>query len=60
MIFGGEDCSVDGLVWVMDFDEEMIDGKIIYGKLRLFSIGYSNEIIEWDLEKVRVKVYVSG
>ncbi|KAK4658501.1 U3 small nucleolar RNA-associated protein [Podospora pseudocomata] len=60
VIPGGEDRSVDGLVWVTDPDEEMTDGKIIYGKSRLFSIGYSNEITEWDLEKARAKVHASG
>ncbi|KAK4174762.1 quinon protein alcohol dehydrogenase-like superfamily, partial [Triangularia setosa] len=60
VIPGGEDRSVDGLVWVTDPDEEMTDGKIIYGKSRLFSIGYSNTITEWDLEKGRAKKHASG
>ncbi|KAK0667714.1 quinon protein alcohol dehydrogenase-like superfamily [Cercophora samala] len=60
IIPGGEDRSVDGLVWVTDPDEEMADGKIIYGKSRLFSIGYSNTITEWDLEKARAKKHASG
>ncbi|KAK0747810.1 quinon protein alcohol dehydrogenase-like superfamily [Apiosordaria backusii] len=60
VIPGGEDRSVDGLVWVTDPDEEMSDGKIIYGKSRLFSIGYSNTITEWDLEKGRAKKHASG
>ncbi|KAK4202512.1 quinon protein alcohol dehydrogenase-like superfamily [Triangularia verruculosa] len=60
VIPGGEDRSVDGLVWVTDPDEEMTDGKLICGKSRLFSIGYSNTITEWDLEKGRAKKHASG
>lgn len=48
---GGEDRSVDGLVWTQDPDEEDADGKIIVGKLRLFSIGYTTTVTEWDLER---------
>ncbi|KAK4229731.1 quinon protein alcohol dehydrogenase-like superfamily [Podospora fimiseda] len=60
VIQGGQDRSVDGLVWVTDADEEMVDGKIIYGKSRLFSIGYTATITEWDLEKARAKKHASG
>ncbi|KAK4193461.1 WD40-repeat-containing domain protein [Podospora australis] len=60
VIPGGEDRSVDGLVWVTDPDEEMADGKIIHGKSRLFSIGYTTAITEWDLEKARAKKHASG
>ncbi|KAK3984855.1 quinon protein alcohol dehydrogenase-like superfamily [Cladorrhinum sp. PSN332] len=60
VIQGGQDRSVDGLVWVTDADEEMTDGKIIYGKSRLFSIGYTATITEWDLEKGRAKKHASG
>ena len=57
---GGKDRSVDGLVWVTDPDEEMGDGKVIHGKSRLFSIGYTTTITEWDLEKARAKKHASG
>lgn len=57
---GGKDRSVDGLVWVTDPDEEMADGKIIHGRSRLFSIGYTTAITEWDLEKARAKKHASG
>ncbi|KAM7207741.1 WD40-repeat-containing domain protein [Naviculisporaceae sp. PSN 640] len=57
---GGKDRSVDGLVWVTDPDEEMADGKIIHGKSRLFSIGYTTAITEWDLEKGVAKKHASG
>lgn len=60
IIPGGKDRSVDGLVWVTDPDEEMADGKIIHGKSRLFSIGYTTTITEWDLEKARAKKHASG
>jgi len=60
VIPGGQDRSVDGLVWVTDADEEMADGKIIHGKSRLFSIGYTSTITEWDLEKARAKKHASG
>ncbi|KAK0630030.1 quinon protein alcohol dehydrogenase-like superfamily [Bombardia bombarda] len=57
---GGRDRSVDGLVWVTDPDEEMADGKIIHGRSRLFSIGYTTTITEWDLEMARAKTHASG
>jgi U3 small nucleolar RNA-associated protein 4 len=46
---GGKDRSVEGLVWTQEPDEINQQGKTIAGKLRLFSIGYSNSITEWDL-----------
>lgn len=51
IIRGGKDRSIDGLVWIQDPDEEDISGKTIAGKLRLFSIGYTTTVTEWDLEK---------
>ncbi|KAL2154964.1 hypothetical protein VTH82DRAFT_3640 [Thermothelomyces myriococcoides] len=60
VIPGGKDRSVDGLVWVTEPDEEMADGKVIHGKSRLFSIGYTTTITEWDLEHARAKKHASG
>jgi U3 small nucleolar RNA-associated protein 4 len=60
VIPGGKDRSVDGLVWVTEPDEEMADGKTIHGKSRLFSIGYTTTITEWDLETARAKKHASG
>ncbi|KAL2180232.1 WD40-repeat-containing domain protein [Thermothelomyces heterothallicus CBS 202.75] len=60
VIPGGKDRSVDGLVWVTEPDEEMADGKVIHGKSRLFSIGYTTTITEWDLERARAKKHASG
>ncbi|KAK4039848.1 quinon protein alcohol dehydrogenase-like superfamily [Parachaetomium inaequale] len=60
VIPGGKDRSVDGLVWITEPDEEMADGKTIHGKSRLFSIGYTTTITEWDLEKAKAKKHASG
>ncbi|KAK3341353.1 quinon protein alcohol dehydrogenase-like superfamily [Lasiosphaeria hispida] len=60
VIPGGKDRSVDGLVWVTDTDEETSDGKTIHGRSRLFSIGYTAAITEWDLEKAKPKKHASG
>lgn len=60
IIPGGKDRSIDGLVWVTDPDEVTSDGKIIHGKSRLFSIGYTTTITEWDLAKARAKKHASG
>ncbi len=48
---GGKDRSVDGLVWIQDPDEQDAAGKTILGKLRLFSVGYTTTVTEWDLEQ---------
>lgn len=48
---GGKDRSVDGLVWIQDPEEENSEGRTIQGRLRLFSIGYTTTVTEWDLEK---------
>ncbi|KAF2085179.1 WD40 repeat-like protein [Saccharata proteae CBS 121410] len=46
---GGKDRSVEGLAWIQEPDEENEDGWIADGRLRLFSIGYSSTVTEWDL-----------
>ncbi|KAB8337066.1 hypothetical protein FH972_021370 [Carpinus fangiana] len=48
-LHGGQGRSVDGLAWVQDPDEADDTGFVTRGKLRLFSIGYSNTVTEWDL-----------
>ncbi|KAF2205954.1 WD40 repeat-like protein [Delitschia confertaspora ATCC 74209] len=48
---GGKDRSVEGLAWIQDPDEEDEQGKVVPGRLRLFSIGYSSSVTEWDLVK---------
>ncbi|KAG6368105.1 hypothetical protein INS49_002305 [Diaporthe citri] len=59
-IHGGRDRSVDALVWVTGEDETLQDGNVIAGKSRLFSIGYTSTVTEWDLEKGRAKKHASG
>lgn len=46
---GAKDRSIEGLVWTQDPEDVDKSGNIIPGKLRLFSIGYSTEVTEWDL-----------
>jgi U3 small nucleolar RNA-associated protein 4 len=60
IIRGGKDRSVDGLVWIQNPNEEDADGRIIIGKSRLFSVGYTTTVTEWDLEKSRPLRQASG
>ncbi|KAF1939116.1 small nucleolar ribonucleo protein-like protein complex subunit [Clathrospora elynae] len=46
---GGKDRSVEGLVWTQEPDQRDAHDKILPGRLRLFSIGYSSSVTEWDL-----------
>lgn len=46
---GAKDRSIEGLVWTQNPEEADKKGKIIPGKLRLFSSGYSTAVTEWDL-----------
>ncbi|CAK7228996.1 U3 small nucleolar RNA-associated protein [Sporothrix bragantina] len=70
---GGQDRSVEGLAWVVGDDEELDNNSgsssangnkgrpiISHGSLRLFSIGYTNTITEWDLDKGCAKRHASG
>jgi U3 small nucleolar RNA-associated protein 4 len=47
---GGRSRSIEGLVWTQNPLEQNDDGKLVAGALRLFSIGCSNTVTEWDLE----------
>lgn len=49
VFYGGKDRSVEGLVWTQEPDTKDRKGRIVPGRLRLFSIGYSNSVTEWDL-----------
>ncbi len=60
VIPGGQDRSIDSLVWVTDPDEDLGNGKTLHGRSRLFSIGYTTTITEWDLQNARVKKHASG
>jgi U3 small nucleolar RNA-associated protein 4 len=46
---GGKGRSVEGLIWTQEPTEVGEDGKPVAGALRLFSIGYSNAVTEWNL-----------
>jgi U3 small nucleolar RNA-associated protein 4 len=48
---GGKDRSIEGLAWTQDLEDESEedDAQKQVGKLRLFSIGFSSSITEWDL-----------
>ncbi|RYO95175.1 hypothetical protein DL766_004196 [Monosporascus sp. MC13-8B] len=60
ILHGGKDRSIDGLVWVNEPDQVLQDGTKMIGRSRLFSIGYTSTITEWDLEKGRPKKQASG
>jgi U3 small nucleolar RNA-associated protein 4 len=60
IIPGGKDRSVDGLVWVNEPDQDLGDGRVVAGKSRLFSIGYTSTVTEWDLVTGRPKRHASG
>jgi U3 small nucleolar RNA-associated protein 4 len=47
--YGGKDRSVEGLAWTQEPDRKDAHDKLIPGRLRLFSIGYSSSVTEWDL-----------
>ena len=46
---GGKDRSIEGLVWTHDPEEKDKNRADVPGRLRLFSIGYSSAVTEWDL-----------
>ncbi|KAF2755120.1 WD40 repeat-like protein [Pseudovirgaria hyperparasitica] len=48
-LHGGKDRSVEGLAWTQEPSEEDENGKTQPGQLRLFSIGYSSTVTEWNL-----------
>ncbi|KAF3480620.1 U3 small nucleolar RNA-associated protein 4 [Arthroderma uncinatum] len=56
---GGKDRSIEGLAWTLD-PSETVEGKEVAGRLRLFSIGYSSVVTEWDLETSRPARHSSG
>ncbi|KAI0169888.1 WD40 repeat-like protein [Hypoxylon sp. FL1284] len=60
VLHGGKDRSIDGLVWVTEPDQILQDGTKVVGKARLFSIGYTSTVTEWDLEKRRPRKQASG
>ena len=46
---GGKDRSIEGLAWTQDPSEVDDNGYRSLGKLRLFSIGYSTAVTEWNI-----------
>ena len=46
---GAKGRSIEGLVWTQDPEDVDKRGNTIPGQLRLFSIGYSTAVTEWDL-----------
>ncbi|KAL8998267.1 MAG: hypothetical protein Q9169_002672 [Polycauliona sp. 2 TL-2023] len=57
---GGKDRSIEGLAWTHDPEEQDRNGSNVPGKLRLFSIGYSSAVTEWDLASGLPIRHVSG
>ncbi len=57
---GAKDRSIEGLVWTQDPEEVDKDGNISPGRLRLFSIGYSTAVTEWDLGTGRPARHSAG
>ncbi|KAL8714516.1 MAG: hypothetical protein Q9220_001464 [cf. Caloplaca sp. 1 TL-2023] len=57
---GGKDRSIEGLAWTQDPEEEDKNGFKTPGRLRLFSIGYSDAVTEWDLGSGRPMRHTSG
>lgn len=60
VIRGGKHRSIDGLVWVNEPDQDLANGRTIVGKSRLFSIGYTSTVTEWNLEKGKPMRHASG
>ena len=57
---GGKDRSVEGLAWIKDPDDLDKKGYKVPGNLRLFSIGYSQAVTEWDLAAGKPLRHSSG
>ena len=57
---GAKNRSIEGLVWTQDPEDVDKSGNTISGKLRLFSIGYSTAVTEWDLGTGRPARHSSG
>ena len=57
---GGKDRSIEGLAWTHNLEDEDPKGAKVAGELRLFSIGYSTTVTEWDLALGRPVRHSSG
>lgn len=60
IIRGGKDRSIEGLAWIQDPEDVDKHGYKTAGKLRLFSIGYSTAVTEWDLASGRPLRHSTG
>lgn len=57
---GGKDRSIEGLLWTHDPDDVGHNGIKSPGNLRLFSVGYSTAVTEWDLATGRPARHSTG
>ena len=57
---GGKNRSIEGLAWIQDPDDVDRSGYKVPGRLRLFSIGYSPAVTEWDLAAGKPLRHSSG
>ena len=57
---GGKDRSIESLAWIQDPEDVDRRGHKVPGKLRLFSIGYSEVVTEWDLAAGKPLRHSSG
>lgn len=60
VIHGGKDRSIEGLAWTQDPDGYDKNGVKLAGQSRLFSIGCSTAVTEWDLALGRAQRHSSG
>ena len=60
VLFPGDNAGIDGLAWTQDADEKDVDGEVIPGQHRLFSIASSPSLTEWDLATGMVKRRSTG
>src|SRR5689334_732222 len=57
---GSKSRNIEGLVWTQEPDEVDANGRLQLGRLRLFSIGYSSTVTEWNLETGLPKRHYTG
>lgn len=57
---GGKDRSIEGLVWTQDPQDFPKNRRGVEGRLRLFSIGYSSAVTEWDISAGKPMRHSSG
>ncbi|KXL41655.1 hypothetical protein M433DRAFT_59753 [Acidomyces richmondensis BFW] len=58
--FLGDGKGIEGLVWTQDPDESMLDGSLLPGQQRLFSISSEPTVAEWELGTGQVKRRSTG